>query len=325
MNYEEFKTELQEKIQERFLQNIDLVSKMVTLTNETVEGMALKVEGSEGMDITIYPKSLYEKYERGISVQKMADYFSKEISFALDNKPEMPEITVENAKECISFSLMNKEKNKELLEKCPHMDMFDMAAVFRWHISDRESFLVDNNIMQILKMTREELLMIAKKNTENQKYICEEMTGVMRGIMLKNGIGKEVIDEIIPMQQTPFYVVATENYFEGSAAMLSNTFLQKVANQLKCDELYIIPSSRHEILVVNPDLPLDSQALKEIVQKVNANSKVVSTEDFLSDSVYKYSVKNFTFSVCDSKGLFHDGKGNQKDNEKKDSGKGRKL
>ena len=42
MNYEEFKTELQEKIQERFLQNIDFVSKMVTLTNETVEGMALK-------------------------------------------------------------------------------------------------------------------------------------------------------------------------------------------------------------------------------------------------------------------------------------------
>lgn len=143
--------------------------------------------------------------------------------------------------------------------------------------------------------------------------------------MLKNGIEKEVVDEIIPMQQTPFYVVTTENYFDGSAVMLSNKFLQNVANKLESDELYIIPSSRHEILVANPDLPLDSQALKEIVQEVNANSKVVSTEDFLSDSVYKYSVKNFTFSVCDSKGLFHDGKGNQKDNEKKDSGKGRKL
>ena len=72
MNYEEFIEELQEQIQERFLQNIDFVSKMVTLTNETVEGMALKFEGSEGIKITIYPKSLYEKYERGISVQKMA-------------------------------------------------------------------------------------------------------------------------------------------------------------------------------------------------------------------------------------------------------------
>lgn len=320
MNYEEFKTELQEKIQERFLQNIDFVSKMVTLTNETVEGMALKVEGSEGMDVTIYPKSLYEKYERGISVQKIADYFSKEISFALAHQPAMPEITVENAARCVRFSLINKERNKELLEKCPHIDVFDMAAVFRWHISDRESFLVDNVILQELRMTREEMLMIAKKNTEKQKFICEEMTGLMRGLMLSNGIEKEIVDEMIPMVQSPFYVISTENYFDGSAVMLSNTFLQKVANQLNCDELYIIPSSRHEILVANPDLPLDSQALKEIVQEVNANSKVVSTEDFLSDSVYKYSVKNFTFSVCDSKGLFHD-KGTKKDNAKRDSGR----
>jgi hypothetical protein len=325
MNFEEFIEELQEQIQERFLQHIEFVSKMVNATNEKVEGVALKFEGYKGVDITIYPKRLYEKYKAGITMPEIAECFSKEITHALQNQPSMPEITVENAKECISFSLMNKERNKELLEKCPHMDMFDMAAVFRWHISDRESFLVDNNIMQILKMTREELLMSAKKNTENQKYICEEMTGVMREIMLKNGIEKEVVDEIIPMQQTPFYVVTTENYFDGSAVMLSNKFLQNVANKLESDELYIIPSSRHEILVANPDLPLDSQALKEIVQEVNANSKVVSTEDFLSDSVYKYSVKNFTFSVCDSKGLFHDGKGNQKDNEKKDSGKGRKL
>lgn len=324
MNYEEFIEELQEQIQKRFLQNIDFVSKMVTLTNETVEGMALKFEGSEGIKITIYPKSLYEKYERGISVQKMADYFSKEISFALAHKPSMPEITVENAKECISFSLMNKERNKELLEKCPHMDMFDMAAVFRWHISDKESFLVDNTILQKLRMTREEMLMIAKKNTEKQKFICEDMTALMRGLMLSNGIEKEIVDEIIPMQQTPFYVVTTENYFDGSAVMLSNTFLQKVANQLNCDELYIIPSSRHEILVANPNLPLDSQALKDIVMEVHEGSQALKAEDFLSNSVYKYNAKSFTFSICDSKGLFQD-KGTKKHNAKRDSGKGRKL
>lgn len=324
MNYEEFIEELQEQIQERFLQHIEFVARMVDITNEKVEGMALKFEGNEGMDITIYPKRLYEKYKAGITMPEIAECFSKEITHALQNQPAMPEITVENAARCVRFSLINKERNKELLEKCPHIDVFDMAGVIRWHISEKESFLVDTNVMQKLQMTREELLMIAKKNTENQKYICEEMTGVMREIMLKNGIEKEVVDEIIPVVKTPFYIVSSENYFEGSAAMLSNTFLQKVANQLKCEELYIIPSSRHEILVANPDLPLDSQALKEIVQGVNADSKVISTEDFLSDCVYKYNVKTFTFAICDSRGVFHD-KGIKKDNEKKDSGKGRKL
>lgn len=324
MNYEDFKIELQEKIQANFLQNIDFVSNMVTLTNETVEGMILKFKGSEGMDITLYPKSLYEKYKGGISIPEMAEYFSREISKALANKPTMPEITVENAAKCIRFSLINKERNKELLKKCPHIDVFDMAAVMRWHISENESFLVDNKIMQKLQMTREELLKIAKNNTENQKFICEEITGLMREIMLKNGIEKGIVDEVIPMEKSPFYVISSENYFEGSSAMLSNKFLQKVANKLECDELFIIPSSRHELIVANPNLPLDSQALKEIVMEVNSNQKVIQNKDFLSNSIYKYDVKNFTFSVCDSKGLFHE-KGNGKDNAKKDSGKGRKM
>ena len=324
MNYAEFIGELQEQIQSKFLEHIEFVSKMVTLTNETVEGMVLQFEGTNGMDITIYPERLYEKYKDGISISEMADYFSKEISRALKNQPAMPEITVENAEKCISFSMVNKERNKGLLDKCPHMDVHDMTALIRWHISDKESFLVDNSILQKLKMTREELLKIAKKNTENQKFICEEMTGLMRDSMLRSGIEKEVVDEVIPMAQTPFYIISNENYFEGSSVMLSNTFLQKVANKLRCDELFIIPSSRHEILVTNPDLPLDSQALKEIVQEVNSDSKVIKTEDFLSNSIYKYNVKNYTLSMCDNKGIFHD-KGIKKDNEKKDSGRGRKL
>ena len=73
MNYEEFKTELQEKIQEKFLQNIEFVSEMVSLTNETVEGMVLKFEGSEGIDISIYPEKLYEQYKDGITIPEMAE------------------------------------------------------------------------------------------------------------------------------------------------------------------------------------------------------------------------------------------------------------
>lgn len=324
MNYEEFIEELQEQIQERFLQHIEFVSKMVDITNEKVEGMALKFEGSEGMDITLYPKSLYEKYKQGISISEMAHYFSKEISKALENRPQMPEITVENAAKCIRFSLVNRERNKELLEKCPHMDVFDMAAVMRWHISEKESFLVDTNVMQKLQMTREELLKIAKRNTENGKFICKEMTQLMRDLMLSNGIEQGIVDEMIPMVKSPFYVISNENYFEGSSAILSNKFLQEVSNKLGCEELYIIPSSRHEIIVSDSNSSLDSQALKSIVQEVNSDSKVISTEDFLSNSIYKYNAKSFTFSICDSRGVFHD-KGIKKDNAKKDSGKGRKL
>lgn len=323
MNYEEFKIELQEEIQSNFLEHIDFLSETVNMANQTLDRVAVHFEG-QLMAPVIYPEKLYEDYKNGMSVGDISDEISVSIARAMMNQPEFPELTIENAKKHIMLSLVNKEKNKKLLEICPHIDVYDMAAIPRWHISEDESFLVDKNIMQTLKMTREELIMVAKRNTESANYTCREMTDVMREIMLKNGIGQETVNEILPMCQTPFFVITNENYFDGSCAILSNTFMQKVSEKLGCEELYILPSSRHEMLVVNPNLPLEPQDLKAMVVEVNGDLKAIKTEDFLSNSVYKYNTKNYTLSVCDSKGLFLD-KGNKKESVKRDSGKGRKL
>ncbi len=257
-------------------------------------------------------------------MRDISDNVSISIAKAMMEQPEIPELTVENSKKHILFSLVNKEYNKELLALCPHIDVYDMAAIPRWHISAEESFLVDKNIMQALKLTREELLMIAKKNTETANYKCRKMTEVMKEIMLKNGIQQEIVDEIVPVCQTPFYVMTNENYFDGSCVILSNTFLKKVSEQLGAEELYILPSSRHEMLVANPKLPFEPKDLKSMVVEVNSNSLAITKEDFLSNSVYKYNARNFTLSICDDKGLFHDKK-TKKGNLKKDSGKGRKI
>lgn len=323
MNYEDFKRELQENMQDNFLNQIEFLSETVNLTNQTLERVAIRFAGENTAPV-IYPQKLYENYKRGFSVREIADEVSVAIAQAMLNQPQIPEFTVENAQKCITFSLMNKERNKELLEKCPYIDVCDMAAAARWHMPDEESFLVNYEILAKLQLTKEELMEIAKKNTENGKFTCKEMTASMREIMLKNGFSQEMINEAIPMLQTPFYIITNENCFDGSYAVLSDTFMKKAADQLGCEELYLLPSSRHEMLVANPELPLDPQRLKEIVVEVNSNSKVISAEDFLSDSIYKYNVKTHTLSICDSRGLFHE-KGMKKGSEKKDSGRGRKM
>ena len=109
---------------------------------------------------------------------------------------------------------------------------------------------------------------------------------------------------------------------DGSCAVLSDSFMQKTAEKIGAEELYLLPSSRHEMLAVDSNLIDDSAELKSMVIEVNSDPNVIQTEDYLSDSIYKYNALTHSLSVCDSKGLFHD-KGLSKDAPKQAISRGR--
>lgn len=304
MKYEDFKEELQQEILARSLRHIEFLTETMTKANETLEGLVIKFEG-QSIAPTIYPQKMYESYMDGASVSEIVDYISPSIFSTIDY-PKMPELTVTNAEKSISFSLLNKEKNAELMAVCPYKEVHDMIAIPRWHISDNASFVVTNYIAQQLKMTKEEVLVIAQKNTEKADYSCERIDSVMKEAMLNEGIDEEVIDEFLSMEPSPLHVITNKTFSDGSCAILSKPFMQKVSEQLENEELFILPSSRHEMLVVNPNIIGDPSALKLMVMDVNNDPSVIRSEDFLSNSIYKYNVKTHDISMCDSKGFFHD-------------------
>lgn len=80
--------------------------------------------------------------------------------------------------------------------------------------------------------------------------------------------------------------------------------MKKAANQIGTDELYILPSSRHEILALDSHEIPDPAGLKLIVMAVNREPDIVAKENFLSDSVYRYNAKTNTLSVWDNEGFF---------------------
>lgn len=303
MNYEEFKNELQEEIQTNFLQHIDFMSHIVNKTNETLDALTMHFDGQD-VACTIYPEGMYEEHKKGVPVWCIADNISESISANI--YPKMPEITTENAKKSISFSLVNSERNKAMLKDCPYKKIHDLAAVPRWHISDDASFLVTGKVMEALRMTKEEILNIAQRNTESAEYTCRGMDDVMKEVLASEGMGDELIAELFPMQKLPFYIITNQNNFDGSCAILSDSFMQRTAEQVGNDEIYLLPASRHEMIAVNPAVITDTSELKDLVMSVNGNPEVLKTEDFLSDSVYKYNANTHSLSVCDNKGLFHD-------------------
>lgn len=320
MNYEAFKSELQEEIQANFLQHIDFMSHIVNKTNETLDALTMRFEGQDDMACTIYPEQMYKNYKNGVSVSDIADGVS--VSITANIYPEMPEITPENAEKSISFSLVNIEKNISMLQDCPYKKIHDLAAVPRWHISDNASFLVTGKVMEALRMTKEEIWDIAQRNTESAEYTCKNMADVMREIMKNEGMDEDLMDELFPMAKQPFYIVTNPKCTDGSCAILSDVFMKRTAEQVGNDEIYLLPASRHEMIAVNPDVITDTSGLKDLVMSVNRNPDVLKAADFLSDSVYKYNANTHSISVCDSDGLFHD-RSAAKDSVKQNINKGR--
>lgn len=302
MNYEEFKEALQKEIQSKSLKHMEFTLQTVTKTNEILEGLAIRFD--EQIAPTIYPQRLYETYKKGMPVSDIVDFISPTI-FDTAYYPPIPEFTLENAEKSISFSLINKDKNKELLKNCPYKEVHDMAAIPKWHITDEASFVVNNNVMQKLRLTKEEVFDIAKKNTEKADYVCTRLDDMVKDILLNDGVDENDIAEIIPMGQSPLHIISNPQRLDGSCAILSDSFMQKTAEQIGADELYLLPSSRHEMLVIDSHVA-DSAHLKSMVMEVNSDPNAISNEDFLSNSIYKYDAKTHNISICDSKGLFHD-------------------
>lgn len=71
----------------------------------------------------------------------------------------------------------------------------------------------------------------------------------------------------------------------GVAMLLNISELKKLADQFDSN-LYLLPSSVHEILAICSDQNIDVSYLTDMVNE--ANNKVVKPEDYLSDHVYYF-------------------------------------
>ena len=96
---------------------------------------------------------------------------------------------------------------------------------------------------------------------------------------------------------TPIYVATNNIAFNGAAVMLYKDALKAIASKLKSD-LYIIPSSIHEIIVVKTieGCEFSTDAIKEMIYNINRNE--LPPEDFLSDNLYFYNRKTGELGIA---------------------------
>lgn len=298
MNFEEFKAWVKENITSKDWKETSQVEISVVKKNNGVSKAGLSIrEDEHDVSPLLYLDDYYIHYQNGELLENIirnirADY-DKKVQMAAVKIPNLQEF--ENIRGRVIYRLVNYEKNKEILEDCPHIRLYDLAVTFRWvaRIDDVgvSTSLITNKQVKEWGVSVNDLVLAARQNTPRlfpaQIIDMEEMLAGM-------------VSFILYPSDIPMYILTNKQEPNGASALLYGDVLKDFANKKGAD-MYILPSSIHEVIMVPADRINDPTKLLSIVH--DANTTVVSIGDVLSDSVYYYDRKtdHITEIVSDEK------------------------
>ncbi len=244
---------------------------------------------------TIYLDYYYDSYKDGKSIDVLANKIVNQYQrFELDEDYDISSYTEwDKVRSTICYKLINKEKNEELLQGVPYIEYLDLAVVFYSLITslqlETSSILVKNEHLKHWGIKKEELFEIASENTP--KLLGSEirnLTDIVKELMEGNGFISPFEDDEVyeDSRQYPIYVLTNKKTLFGAGCVLYKNLLAEFSKKVESD-LFIIPSSIHEVLLIPKTNEFDSDYLTELVKQVNSTE--LDDEDILSDHVYYYS------------------------------------
>ena len=110
----------------------------------------------------------------------------------------------------------------------------------------------------------------------------------------------DLLNSLLPEQDrvddlpNPMFVLSNSRRMYGSSVILYDGVIKSSVDMLG-DDLIIIPSSIHEILLIPASNCGSVESMKEAV--LYTNRTVLDADDVLSDSIYYYSRKRDAFRI----------------------------
>lgn len=273
----------------------------VNKNNETLPCYVLNRERSH-VGITIYPRDYFGKWENGVSMDELL--FEVKHNILTQKIPEFDFYSLDRdgAESHLVSCVVGYDKNKEWLKTTPHMRIEDMAVYARWEIRDDASFVVNDDVLGRIKMTKEEMLEMAQKNRKQTAFF-RPMEDVLFHLVepeeMYQTFNGTFDHENIVASPYGLYVLGSSKPTHGAAVAMDSDVLKAVQKCLE-DEFYLLPSSIHEALIV-PKSTWEHgvDALKDMVRSVNAED--VPLQDQLTDSVYIFDGRSLKMAGVSEK------------------------
>lgn len=286
MTFEEFQRYMKRHILDGWMENAEVTISPVKKNNGVIyQGLHIRAEG-ESVSPSIYLDDYFSYYLRGEGLEAIIKRIREEYVWAME-KVSSYHINLsrfEYIKDRVIYRLVNFEKNREILEDCPFIQLHDLAVTFRWvaHSDDIgiSTALITNQELKLWDISLHELLLTAQNNT--RRLFPPRIMDLNH---LLQQMGKDIsgFETAIPM-----YVMTNEQQINGATVLIYDNVIQEFARQ-KNTCFFILPSSIHEMILVPAEEFGDPSGLMELVRE--ANHSFVSLGDILSDTVYFYDLE----------------------------------
>ena len=270
MNYEDFKKEVMANMKAYLSEeykDYDMKFQMIK-KGSGGEYEALMV-GPKDRKMSVIPAlnitEAFRKYEIGVPfdevMEKLAD-IRMNASLPNFNKEDM--FDYEKIKDRILPRLINTAANQEYLADKPHRDIEDLSLVYAVRISeDDQGFseaVITNDLANMWEVSDQELHDKAMENIAERPPVFQNIESVLFGAVM--AVNPKTMDRIAA----------------------------------KFGDVYVIPSSVDETLIVPKSAVDDVQELAKIVRQVNDSE--VRPEDQLSNNVYEYDSETHTLKIA---------------------------
>lgn len=267
------------------------VQKICRNNQVMIAALSIGREG-EHLQPVLYLEPYYQRYCRGRDLTEILEqiscaYEECNLGFALEEERLTDYSYIRNY---LFYRVVHYEKNRDLLEVCPHDRVEDLAVTYRWiayrNRDGMASALIRKYDLEMWGIDAEQMKKEARRNTEK-----------MFPAVIKR------IENIVPVRieegRIPLYVLSNSDYMNGASAMLYDKILYDFAERME-QNLYVLPSSIHEVILLREEDAGDISELSWMVK--DTNRRVVNPEEILSDHVYYYDRREDRIRIADGPG-----------------------
>ena len=189
------------------------------------------------------------------------------------------------------YRVINTSRNRDILEDIPHREFLDLSLVYytliRNSLIGEGAVLIHREHQKMWGLSDEEIERAAQENTKTllpyELLSISEMIGELSKSLDNRTYSDLDTDRV--SRYSPLYVLTNKDRQFGAFYLTDKHILNTIA-EAQDDNLYILPSSVHECIVLPERYEEDPEDLSDMVMEINRTQ--VPEEAFLSDSVYYY-------------------------------------
>lgn len=291
MTKSEFKQMIIAGLQKNTPANVDwtISEKTVTKNNgEEREAVTIK-ENDSRIECIIYIDELYATYDNETKFDEMLSQIIKQMlekpRFVHDMMKQINDF--DKMQDKIIATVINTKQNEQALSGLPHRNIHDLSIVYRVVLNTEPqiaTILIDNTLMQKWGVNEELLCDCATLNT--RELLPTEVT-----IMCQSATNVVQLDACEASSRCfgeKMYVVTNKLNYYGAVNMFDTDILLNIAKRMHVNNLYVIPSSIHEVILCRMDA-MTIEDMKLLIRGVNATE--ISPMEVLSDHPYLFDAK----------------------------------